>query len=141
MLKKAEKERGSYYPEDGMSVIFTVIMLSSKKIISEIYIGGCIDSADIVNLPDFQRFAEKCKGEIIEVDNCAYQLDGEDYHTRKATKDEIRRIVGADFPYNYDGKLYPVSHAGPDQFKLKEGGTFRYWLQSGGSIHEFVIAD
>lgn len=121
MSKKAEKERGAYYPDDGMSVIFTVIMLSCKKMHTEIYIGGCIDSGYIANLPDFQRFAEKWKGEIIEVDNCAYQLDGEDYHTRKATREEIGKIVGPDFPYNYDGKLYPVSHAGPDQFKLKEG--------------------
>lgn len=117
-----------FLPEDGMTVTFSVIMLSGRNkkgqlLQDEIYTGGCITSRFIPNLPDFKEFAKKCCSyQLIEVDNYAYELEGDSWHTRKAVKWEIRQIVGENFPYNYDGDiLHAVSHDGPDQFYIKNG--------------------
>ena len=117
-----------FLPEDGMTVTFSVIMLSGRNkkgqlLQDEIYTGGCITSRFIPNLPDFKEFAKKCCSyQLIEVDNYAYELEGDSWHTRKAVKWEIRQIVGENFPYNYDGDiLHAVSHDGPDQFYIKDG--------------------
>lgn len=117
-----------FLPEDGMTVTFSVIMLSGRNkkgefLQDEIYTGGCITSRFIPNLPDFKKFAKKCcSDQFIEVDNYAYELQGENWHARKAVKQEIRKIVGENFPYNYDGDiLHTVSHDGPDQFYIKNG--------------------
>ena len=117
-----------FLPEDGMTVTFSVIMLSGRNkkgqlLQDEIYTGGCITP----NLPDFKEFAEKCRpDQFIEVDNYAYELEGDSWHTRKAVKWEIRQIVGDNFPYNYDGDiLHTVSHDGPDQFYIKDGVMYK----------------
>lgn len=115
-----------FMPDDGMTVEFTLIMLSGtdkkgKQIYHEIQIGGRISSKYIAALPDFKEFAIKCAdGETVEVDNFAYELKGKDWHTRKATRDEINQIVqDDDFPYNFDSSiLHPINHDGPDQFKV-----------------------
>ena len=121
-----------FLPEDGMTVTFSVIMLSGRNkkgqlLQDEIYTGGCITSRFIPNLPDFKEFAEKCRpDQFIEVDNYAYELEGDSWHTRKAVKWEIRQIVGDNFPYNYDGDiLHTVSHDGPDQFYIKDGVMYK----------------
>ena len=120
-----------FLPEDGMTVTFSVIMLSGRNkkgqlLQDEIYTGGCISSRFIPNLPDFKEFAEKCRpDQFIEVDNYAYELEGDSWHTRKAVKWEIRQIVGDNFPYNDDGDiLHAVSHDGPDQFYIKDGVVY-----------------
>ena len=60
------------------------------------------------------------------MDNYAYELEGDSWHTRKAVKWEIRQIVGDNFPYNYDGDiLHTVSHDGPDQFYIKDGVMYK----------------
>ena len=121
-----------FLPEDGMTVTFSVIMLSGRNkegelLQDEIYTGGCITSHFIPNLPDFKKFAKKCcSDQLIEVDNYAYELEGDSWHTRKAVKWEIRQIVGENFPYNYDGDiLHAVSHDGPDQFYIKDGVMYK----------------
>ena len=125
---RERKEKGMFLPEDGMTVTFSVIMLSGKgkkgePQHAEIYTGGCIGSRFIPQMPLFKEFAEKCgRDAFIEVDDYAYELDGDNWHIRKAAKEEIQQIVGENFPHNYDaGILHTVSHDGPDQFYIKEG--------------------
>lgn len=128
---RKRKEKALFLPEDGMTVTFSVIMLcgrsrEGKSLHEEIYIGGSIDSRHISNLPDFRKFEKKCDPEgLISVDNYAYELEGENGHTREARKEEIEKIIGQDFPFNYDaGILHSVNHEGPYQFYIRDGEMY-----------------
>lgn len=121
-------EKINFIPEDGMTLCFSLIMLSGiqesgEPLLQEIFKGGCINSADIPGMPEVIDFTKRCRtGDKIAVDNYTYILDGKDHHTRDASKEEIEQITGDGFPFNYSiGVLHIITHEGPDQFVIKNG--------------------
>ena len=111
-----------WMPEDGMSLELSLIRLSGidkngEYIFQELQVGGRVSSFYLSNLPDFKNFAKLCaKNTPIEVDNYAYQIEGEKWEIRKATKEEMSEIVDDEFPFGYGARVSCIDHDGPEQF-------------------------
>ena len=114
-----------YMPDD--TIEFSNILLhgvapSGEHLFSEIHIGGTVNSFFIGQLPQFQEFTNLCRRDsTIQVENYAYSLGRNPDVVRKATKEEVGRIIDADFPDSYYDSLYIIEHEGPDQFQFTNG--------------------
>lgn len=114
-----------YIPDD--TIEFSNIMLNGiaptgEHFLSEIHIGGTVNSYFIGQLPQFQEFANHClHNSTVQVDNYAYSLGRNPNVIRKASKEELERIIDDNFPYSYYDNLCIIEHEGPEQFTITNG--------------------
>ena len=114
--KRAEKQIADpFTTADGMTIELTNVLLFCEDGCSEFHVGGIYDCRHIHSHPAFKEFAKDFIGKEITVEPYSYALLGVKTDSRKATAEEMKKLIDDDFPNSplYDARLYCLDNPTP----------------------------